>query len=72
MSSDRLVDHPEAMVVMLAKLTARAGGHLVIEGHEEPTGPYNLLHRFTATGVELRLVPYGISGVSVHPQEGTA
>lgn len=52
-----LKDHPDLMLVLLAKITRRAGGYLKIRETDQPTGSFNLQARLdTANGtVELKL-----------------
>lgn len=68
--SGSLTDNPELMLMMLAKLTGKAGGYLVIQYADPPTEAFNLVHRFNDKSVELRLLPYGV--LAADAQEGSA
>lgn len=52
-----LKDHPDLMLVLLAKLTKRAGGYLKIRETDQPTGEFNLQARLDPVNgtVELKL-----------------
>ena len=52
-----LIENPELMLELLAKLVALNGGYVRLTGDDEPAGAFNLSSRvdFSAGAVELKL-----------------